>query len=87
MIKNDIVKNILAYNKAGFENAFNSLVYIQNQAEGFIEKTLDENTYIPKEGKDLVKNWIKMGKDARDNAKRAVNSGQDQFEALIVPRS
>jgi hypothetical protein len=83
MYQTNIIQNIITFNKAGFENAYNSLVAMHNKAQDFINDNIGKSPYIPDEGKKLVKSWFSLMTDTRDNVKNAVTEGQDKFAAIV----
>lgn len=84
MYNNDILKNILAYQKAGFENAYNSAVVIHDKTQGWLSEALDKAPYMPEQGKELVKSWMDNIKEARDGLKQYVSDQQSSIETLFT---
>ena len=87
MINQEIMKNILAYQKAGFENAYNSAVTIHQKTQGWIDETLAKAPYFPEPGKMLVDSWMNTIKETRDGFKQYVNEQQAQIEAFLSNNS
>ncbi|MBU1171941.1 MAG: hypothetical protein KKD44_20495 [Proteobacteria bacterium] len=78
-----IIKNIMVYNKAGFENAFNSLVVLQNQAESYIETAFKQNSLIPDEGKSLMKSWLQLVKNTQESARHALLNNHERIKSFM----
>lgn len=83
MENNEFIKKVFEYNKAVFENACNSVLAAQQQAEQLTGETLKSSEFIPEEGKVLTKKWIELSKQAGENYKQAITRGQEQLEGYI----
>lgn len=75
-------KQMIEYNKTVFENAFNSIALLQEQAEKMGNMVLDQASWIPNEGKKAAKDWVTMCKSGRDSFKKAVDDGFKRAEAF-----
>lgn len=82
MNTNELFKNILAYQKAGFENAFNSAVTIQNKTQGWLDENLENVPFFSEQGKEWVKTWMNTVTETRDGYKQFVSEQQNWFETL-----
>lgn len=80
----DIFKGILAYQKAGFENAYNSAVVIHDKTQGWVDEALEKAPYMPEQGKELVKTWLNTIKETRDGFKKFMSDQQSQLESLFT---
>lgn len=84
MDNTDIIKNIFAFQKAGFENAYNSAVTIHNKTQSWIDEALEKTPYMPEQGKELVKTWMNTIKETRDGFKEFVTDNQSKLESLFT---
>lgn len=84
METNEIIKKVLEYNKTVFENTYNAVVSVQEQAEELTGKTLETAEFVPEEGKVFVKRWFELGRKTAENYKQAVTKGHQQIEGYIA---
>jgi len=59
-----IAKQMLDFNKAAFDNSFEAMSVIQDQAEKMINTIMEQTAFLPEEGKKAVNDWIKACKKA-----------------------
>jgi len=86
MDPNQMLKQVLDFNKNAFDNTFNAMLTISEQNDKMLNTFLDQATWVPQEGKKLIKEWVdtyrKGCKDfksaADDNYKKVV----DYFETV-----
>lgn len=83
MDQKQIVKQMLDFNKSSFNNAFNAMVMVQNQAEAMSNSLLEQATWIPEEGKKAVHEWIKACKKGREEYKKLVDDAYQKVENLF----
>ena len=48
------MKQIINFNKQVFDNAFNTVAALQDEANSLFSRFLDKSTWIPSEGKKVV---------------------------------
>jgi Mg2+ and Co2+ transporter CorA len=83
MKNNDLIKKALDYNKKGFETIFEAAEKVQGKAEEYTGKAVDDATFVPEQGKALLKNWIETGRKARTGFRNAVLKGHERLESLL----
>jgi hypothetical protein len=78
---NQMLKQMLDFNKTAFDNSFSAMLTIQEQNEKMVSTFLEQAAWIPEEGKKLIQEWVdtyKKGcgdfkKTADDNYKKVVD--------------
>lgn len=84
MKHNEWIKKALEYSKQGFEQAFDAAETVNGKVEEYTKNALDNATFVPNQGKDLLRNWIGEGRRVRQGIKDAVLKGHDQFNSVIA---
>lgn len=83
MDQKQIFKQMIDFNKALFENTFNSMASLQEQAETLGSMFIEQAPWIPGEGKKVVNDWVGACKKGRENFKKAVDDGFKKAESLM----
>lgn len=78
-----IVKQMIDFNKTAFDNSFDAMAVLQDQSEKMVNTILEQNTFIPEEGKKAVSDWIKSYKKGRDEFKAAADESFKKVEAFF----
>lgn len=84
MDQKQIIKQMVEFNQAAFENAFDAIVTIQDQTEQIAEKMMDQADWLPAEGRSAIDNWVEVYKAGRKNFKVQVDSNYKQIEKLFA---
>lgn len=79
MDQKQMFKQMIDFNKTAFDNAFNSMAMLQDQAERMTGMVLEQATWLPKEGKKVIDEWVKAYKKGRENFK---SSMEDSFKKV-----
>ena len=74
-----LLKQMLDFNKATFDNTFNAMLMLQEQAEK-MASTLLEQAALPEEGKKAVNEWVNAYKKGREEFKKSVDAGFKKVE-------
>lgn len=74
------VKQIIDFQKTTFDNTYNAIVQLQDQAEKMANEAMGHMPWIPEEGKKAFNESVKMFKNARDDYKRMVSDGFSKIE-------
>ena len=81
---NDMLKQMLQFNKSTFDNSFTAMLTVQEQNEKMINTFLDQAAWIPEEGKNLIREWVAAYKkgitDYKDLADTNYKKVVDYFE-------
>jgi polyhydroxyalkanoate synthesis regulator phasin len=80
MDQKQILKQMIDFNKAAFDNTFNAMVLLQEQSEKMSNTVLEQATWLPEEGKKAITDWIKAYKKGREDFKKAVDENFKKVE-------
>lgn len=75
-----IARQVIEFQKATFDNTFNSLAVLQEQAETMVGAFLEQAAWLPAEGKEAVKNWVNTYKKGRIDFKEAADKNYAKVE-------
>jgi hypothetical protein len=78
------VKQIIDFQKTTFDNTYNAIVQIQDQAEKLVHDVMGQMPWIPEEGKKAFDDSIKMFKNAREDYQKMVNDGFVKMKGKIL---
>jgi hypothetical protein len=80
-----IAKQMIAFQKATFDNTFTAMTMLQDQAERMVNMFLEQATWFPDQGKKALNEWTQSFKKGRDEFKKTVDEsykkGEDFFAA------
>lgn len=74
-----LLKQMIDYNKAAFDNGFNNMAVLQKQMESVINTFVDQSTGMTEEAKKAAKEWAAIYKKGFEDYKRAVD---DNFKIV-----
>ncbi len=83
MDQKHIIKQVIDFNKATFENTYNAVVLLQDQAERMASTVMDQAAWMPEESKKAVNEWVKAYKKGREDIKKSVEHGFEQAESFV----
>ncbi len=83
MSQKDMFRQVLEFNKNIFQNTFNSMAALQDQAESMGSMMLDKAAWMPNEGKKLAGEWMQACKKGREEFKNAVEGGFKTAETFL----
>jgi hypothetical protein len=78
------VKQIIDFQKTTFDNTYNTITQIQDQAEKLALDVIGQMPWMPEEGKKAFDNSLKMYKNAREDYKKLVSEGFSKMEEPFV---
>lgn len=78
-----IAKQMVDFNKTAFDNSFDAMSVIQDQAERMFTAMVEQTPYFPEEGKKLVNEWIKTYKKGREDFKAAADENFKKVESFF----
>lgn len=81
---NQTLQQLISFNKTAFDNGFNALMALQNQAEKMVNSYLEQATWIPEEGKKVIDDWNKAYKKGCQDSKKLVDENFRRAEGLFV---
>ena len=74
MDPNQMLKQMLEFNKTAFDNSFNAMLTISEQNEKMVGVFLEQATWMPEEGKKLIKDWVETYKKGSQDFKKAADT-------------
>jgi hypothetical protein len=80
MDQKQVLKQMIDFNKAAFNNTFNAFVMLQDQAESMSNTLLTQATGLPQEGKKAIEELVKNCKTGRDTFKKTVDESFNKVE-------
>ncbi len=87
MEQQEILKQMIGYNKSAFDNTFNALSIFQEQMENMANIALDQFTWIPEEGKKAINEWSKIYKKGRVDLKSSLDENFSKAADLFnIPK-
>ena len=84
MNQNELLKQMLDFNKSAFENALQTMTMLQEQAERVADSCLEQVTVLPKEGKMVVDEWRQACKKGRETFKNSMDESFKQVETFFA---
>jgi polyhydroxyalkanoate synthesis regulator phasin len=78
-----IAKQMVDFNKTAFDNSFEAMSVIQDQAEKMFTAMVEQTALFPEEGKKVVNEWIKTYKKGREDFKSAADENFKKVEAFF----
>ncbi|MHB8762989.1 MAG: hypothetical protein ACYDA8_01395 [Deferrisomatales bacterium] len=70
-----LLTQVMNTNKSAFDNSFNAMAALQDQAEKMTKLFLDQAAWMPAEGKQAIQQWTEGCKQARESYRAAVEAG------------
>jgi hypothetical protein len=83
MDQKKLFKQMLDFNKSAFENSFNAMVMLQEQAERAGSTILDQATWLPEEGRKAVQDWVGAFKKGREDFKAMIDENYKRVESYF----
>jgi hypothetical protein len=83
MQEKEILKQMIDFNKASFENAFTAVTMMQDQLERMMGVLLEQATWLPQEAKKAASDWVEVSKKAREDYKKTMDEGFGMMETYI----
>ncbi len=80
-----MVKGILDFQKAMFDNVFSAANIFQDQAERATKMLIDSSPVpFPEEGRKMMDDWVEAFKRGREEFRRAVNESYAKMEESLT---
>jgi hypothetical protein len=77
-------RQMIDFQKTTFDNTYNTIVKIQDQAEKMTFDVLGQMPWVTEEGKKALGESVRMFKNARDDYKKVVADGFTKMEELFL---
>lgn len=79
----DMLKQMIDFNKAAYENAFKNMNMLQEQMEKVINTSIDQTAGMSDEGKKAAKEWSSMYKKGFDDFKQLVDDNFKKMDSFF----
>ena len=79
MEQGKIAKQMVDFHKATFDNTFSAMLILQEQTERMVGMFLEQSSWVPAEGKNVIQDWVKAYKKGRTDFK---TSADDSFKKV-----
>jgi uncharacterized coiled-coil DUF342 family protein len=83
MDQKQILKQMIDFNKATFDNTFNAMVMLQEQAERAANTLMEQANWLPEDGKKAINEWVKAYKKGREDFKMVVDENFQKVESFF----
>jgi uncharacterized coiled-coil DUF342 family protein len=83
MDQKQVLKQMIDFNKATFDNTFNAIVMLQEQAERAANTLLEQANWLPEDGKKAINEWVKAYKKGREDFKKVVDENFQKVESFF----
>ena len=80
MDQKQVFKQMSDFNKTAFDNSFNAIVMLQDQAVSLSNTLLTQATWLPEEGKKAIDEWVKTYKTGRETFKKSVDESYNKIK-------
>ncbi len=79
-----ILRQMVEFNKTTFDNSFDTMVLLQEQAERTVNMFLEQTTWPTEEGKKVIREWVKVYNKGCDDFRKLVNKNFENVEAFFA---
>ncbi len=83
MDQKELMKQLVEFNKTSFNNTYNTMTMLQEQAERMASTLINHPTLLTDDGKKTIREWVKMFKTQRDEYKGVVNENFTKIEEFL----
>lgn len=84
MDQKQILKQMIEFNQATFNNTYQAMVLLQDQFERIAQTAIDQANWLPAEGRKAIENWVEAYKTGRDNYKSYVDDSYKKVEKYFA---
>ncbi len=75
-----LLKQVIDFQKATFDNSFRAMATLQEQGEQIVNMFLEQSPWLPPEGKTVVAEWINAYKKGREDFRDHVEVNFDKVK-------
>ena len=79
----ELLKQMVDFNKAAFENSFNTMLMLQEQMERMSRVYVDQATGISAETKNAVNEWTQLYKKGLTDFKAMIDENFKKVDAFL----
>jgi hypothetical protein len=82
-----LLKQMIDFNKATFDNSFSAMVLLQEQTEKMVNAFLEQATWLPEDGKKVLNDWVATYKAGREQFKRSIDDSFQKVETYFADQT
>lgn len=79
-----IAQRVIDFNKAAFDNTFDTIAALQDHSEKMVKIFLEKASLFPTEGKKVITEWIETYKRGQSDFKKSVDDSFKTVEDYFV---
>jgi polyhydroxyalkanoate synthesis regulator phasin len=87
MDQKKMLKQMIDFNNAAFNNSFNTMVTLQEQMEKATNALIDQANWLPEEGKKVIRDWVGAYKEGREKYKASMDENFKKVEEFFKTAS
>lgn len=84
---NKMAKQMIDFQKATFNNTFNTMNMWQEQSEQMLNTFLEQTPMLPQQNKEAINEWLKVCKKAREDYKKTIEESFKNLESYFTEGS
>ncbi len=84
MNQNQLLKQMLDFNRMTFEHTCNTITMLQEQVERVMHGCLERADWVPKVGKTVINEWTNCCKRGRESFKSMMDESLKKAEAVFA---
>ena len=84
MDPNFMLKQMLDFNKTAYDNSFSAMLTIQEQNAKMVNTFLEQATWMPEEGKKLIRDWVGAYKKGCEDFKKAADENYRKVDEFFA---
>jgi hypothetical protein len=84
MNQDQLLKQMLDFNRTIFENTLNTITLLQEQVERVTNSCLERATWLPQAGKTVINEWTNACKEGRESFKSSMDESFKKAEAFFA---
>ncbi len=78
-----ITKQVIDFQKMSFDNWYNALTMAQEQANSAVDMVLEQNSWMPEQGRQALLNWMDACQQESGRFKSYVDEGFTGLEKIL----
>jgi hypothetical protein len=79
-----ITRQVLDFQKMSFSNWYDAVALLQDQATSAMDMVLDQNTWMPEEGRKAIQSWVSACQKERGRLKSYIDEGFAGLEKIMA---
>ncbi|MBU1583358.1 MAG: hypothetical protein KKE44_11550 [Proteobacteria bacterium] len=83
MDQKTILKQMIDFNKTAFDNTLSAMMIVQGQTEKMFTTMIEQNPWLPEEGKKAMQDWANNCKKGYEDFKKMVDENFAKVEVFF----